>query len=337
MIAAMSLFSRFMRLLPLWLALAASAAHAQGRPAAVPRTADYILAVVNRELVTAGEIQLRINQLREEARRTGARLPSEDELRTQLLNTLIDERVQVTHAREVGQKVDDNELDRAVGNVAAQNQLTIPQLRERLRTEGIDYNRFRSNIRDQMMVERVREREVQARIRITDAEVDAWLEKQRAASGGNLTITQTRARHILLRPSAKASEEAVMTRMQELKRQIESGAKTFDQLAREVSEDGSAPQGGDLGWVSPGSFVPEFEEAMNALAINALSEPVVSRFGVHLIQVIERRDTKLDAKQQREQARNALREQKYEAANADWLRELRAQAYVEMREAPQSP
>ena len=106
-------------------------------------------------------------------------------------------------------------------------------------------------------------------------------------------------------------------------------------LARENSEDGSAAQGGDLGWASPGMFVPEFEEAMNSLSLNGLSDPVVSRFGVHLIQVVERRQATLDAKQQREQARNVLREQKYEEAYQEWLRELRARAYVEMREAPQ--
>ena len=106
------------------------------------------------------------------------------------------------------------------------------------------------------------------------------------------------------------------------------------QLARDNSEDGSAPQGGDLGWAAPGSFVPEFEEAMNALPLNGISDPVVSRFGVHLIQVLERRNVTLDAKQQREQARNVLREQKFEQAYNEWLRDLRGRAYVEMREPP---
>jgi peptidyl-prolyl cis-trans isomerase SurA len=435
--------------LPLWLALAGAAAPgvagAQARSAAAaPRTADYILAVVNSELVTAGELQLRMGQLREEARRSGGRLPPEADLRAQLLNALIDERVQITHAREAGQKVSDTELDRAVANVASQNQLTVTQLRERLRTEGIEYVRFRNNIRDQMMVERVREREVQSRIRITDADIDAWLERQRAAAGdttqydiaqvlvavpegageaavkagqaraesvlarikageafdavakqvsedlnkanggaigprpanrlpdafveavrtlkagevapalvrtpagfhvlklldrrqgsGAATVTQTHARHILLRLSAKVSEEAAVAKLQGLRKQIEGGKKPFEELAREVSEDGSAPQGGDLGWVAPGAFVPEFESVMDGLAQGALSEPVVSRFGVHLIQVLERREMQLDVKQQREQARNALREQRFEAANAEWVRELRTLAYVELREAPQ--
>jgi peptidyl-prolyl cis-trans isomerase SurA len=120
----------------------------------------------------------------------------------------------------------------------------------------------------------------------------------------------------------------------EFRRQILSGAKTFEQLARENSEDGSASQGGDLGWASPGNFVPEFEDTMNAMKVNGLSEPIVSRFGVHLIQVIERRQVALEPRQLREQARNALREQKFEEAFAEWLQELRARAYVELREPP---
>ena len=407
------------------------------------QTADYIVAIVNQELVTAGEVQQRIDRLREEAQRGKSKLPPDDELRHQVVDALIDERVQITNARDVGQRVDDVELERAVANVAAQNQLTPAQLRERLKKEGIDYTRFRNNVRDQLMVERVREREVQARITITDAEVDAVLDKQRAAAGsateyniaqilvtvpenasetliaerrtkaeaalnrvrssspfevvarevsedgnkarggeigmrpadrlpdifveavrglkpgevaptllrsgagfhvmklidkregGAFSVTQTRARHILLRLSPQLSQEAAVRRLQEMKRQIQSGSRNFDQLARDNSEDGSAPQGGDLGWVSPGGFVPEFEEAMNALPINGLSDPVVSRFGVHLIQVVERRKTTLDLRQQREQARNILREQKFDEAYTAWARDLRARAYIEMREAPQ--
>ena len=115
---------------------------------------------------------------------------------------------------------------------------------------------------------------------------------------------------------------------------VEKGT-AFEQLARENSEDGSAAAGGDLGWTSPGTFVPEFEEAMDKLAINGISEPVISRFGVHLIQVLERREIVLDLKQQREQARNVLREQKFDAAYADWVRDLRSRAYIELRDPPQ--
>jgi peptidyl-prolyl cis-trans isomerase SurA len=125
-------------------------------------------------------------------------------------------------------------------------------------------------------------------------------------------------------------------RLLDLKRQIESGQRRFEEVARDVSEDGSASSGGDLGWVSPGGFVPEFEEAMNRLEpAGALSPPVVSRFGVHLIQVIERRDAELTPKEVRDQARAALREKKFETAYQEWAKDLRARAYIEMREPPQ--
>ena len=121
-------------------------------------------------------------------------------------------------------------------------------------------------------------------------------------------------------------------RLAEFKRLIETGKISFEQVARENSEDGSAPEGGDLGWVSPGGFVPEFEDAMNGLPVNGISAPTPSRFGVHLIQVLERRTTEIEIKALRDQARNTLREQKYDEAYADWVKELRARAFVEVRE-----
>ena len=410
--------------------------------ARVPNTADFIIVVVNQELVTHGELQSRLARIREDAAGGGQQLPPPADLRKQVLDALIDERVQVTNARETGPKIDEAELDRAVANVAVQNQMTLPQLRARLQQQGLSYGSFRNNVRDQLSVERVREREVNQRIRITDAEVDALIEERRAASGktaqlnvaqilvtvpegasaevvaqrraraeaalarvnggedfsavareisedGNkaqggvigmrpadrlpdlfvenvratkvgavspavlrsdagfhvlkllarqegaaFTAMQTRARHILLRVSPQLSAEAAGRRLAEFKRQIVAGTRGFEQLARENSEDGSAPIGGDLGWTSPGTFVPEFEEALNNLQLSGISEPVVSRFGVHLIQVLERREIVLDQKQQREQARNVLREQRFEEAYVDWVRDLRSRAYVEMREAP---
>jgi peptidyl-prolyl cis-trans isomerase SurA len=426
--------------LALPLALAASAVAAQGR--GDTRIGDYIVAVVNQELVTAGEVQLQLARLRANATRSGGALPPAEQLRQQVLDALIDERVQVTHARESGQRLDDAELERAVTNVALQNQITLAQLRDRLRAEGIDFVRFRSNVRDQMLTERVREREVQGRIRVSDAEIDTFLDKRRESTrgadqfniaqilvtvaesadeatlaqrraraesalrrvrggeafemvareisedgnraqggmigmraadrlpdlfvnavrsfqpgevsaallrsgagfhilklvdkrdGSGATVQQTRARHILLRPSPQLPQEAAVRRLAGFKRQVVENPASFEQLARANSEDGSAAQGGDLGWSSPGSLVPEFEEAMNALAPGGVSDPVVSRFGVHLIQVIDRREITLEPKQIREQARNILREQKFEEAYLEWMRELRARAYVEFREPP---
>ena len=418
------------------LALSFAAAHA------VAQTGDYIVAVVNQELVTAGELQQRLARVREEAGRNRTPLPPPAALRQQALDQLIDERVLTTNARESGTRVDESEIDRAVGNVAIQNQLSMSQLRERLKKEGVDYAKFRENVKDQMMVERVREREVASRIKVSDADIDALIEQRRIganavqfnvaqilvtapegasvavaaerreraltalrrvrggedfsavarelsedgnrAQGGEIgmrpadrlpdlfvkavqplksgeiapellrsgagfhvlklverkendafNVQQVRTRHILLRPSAELSPEAAARRLAQFRREILAKSKTFEQLAKDNSEDGSAAQGGDLGWSSPGQFVPEFEEAIAALDVGGLSEPVATRFGIHLVQVVDRRTVTLDRKQQREQARNILREQKFEDAYVEWLRDLRGRAYIELRDPPQ--
>jgi peptidyl-prolyl cis-trans isomerase SurA len=431
----------------------AAECHAQGRAttataatsapnATALRSGDYIAVIINQELVTAGEVERRVERAQADAPR-GAKLPPEPELRKLALDALIDERVMISNARESGMRVDEVEIDRAVQSIAQQNQITLDVLRERLRAEGTDYGRFRANLRDQIMIERLREREVYQRIRVSDEDIERTIAQQRETASADAEtniaqilisvpedakpaavaarraiaqaaldrvrkgesfeavaielsedgnrkaggviglrpasklpdvfvettkplkpgeiaaellrtgagfhvlklierkeagvgrITQTRARHVLLRTSPQLTAEVATRRLSEYRKQIESGARSFEDIARQYSEDGSAAAGGDLGWASPGVMVPEFEAAMNELPQNGLSAPVVSRFGVHLIQVLERRDTALEPKQLREQARNALREQRFEQAYIDWTKELRARAYVEYREPPQ--
>ncbi|MBQ0934028.1 peptidylprolyl isomerase [Ideonella paludis] len=408
-----------------------------------PRSADFIVAVVNNELVTRNEVDQRIAELREQARRSNAKLPADAQLRKEVVEALINERVIITYARDSGMKVDEAELDRAVANVAAANKMSVDVLRERLKAEGLDMTRFRNNLRDQILAERTREREVQGRLRISDADVERFIEEQAAqrgrvatlnlaqilvtvpegasrevenqrraraeevqrrllageafdklarqysedgnrerggeigakpqdklpdlfveavqsvpvggvtpklirsgagfhlikvlsrSDGSEVTVTQTRARHILLRPSVRLSPEAAKRRLAEFREAVVTGKASFEELARKNSEDGSATSGGDLGWANPGQFVPEFEEAMGRLQLGGISPPIESRFGFHLIQVTDRRDVPMDPKQVREQARNVLREQRYESTYTEWINELRSRAYVEMREAPQ--
>jgi peptidyl-prolyl cis-trans isomerase SurA len=313
-----------------------------------------------------------------------------------------------------------------------------------LRQQGLDVESFRTNIRQQLTLQRLREREVEARVRVTEADIDRFLAQKQdnpgadlqlhlaqilvavpeeadatrlttlmaraqtvaakarsgadfaelarefsdspdRTSGGSLGlrtadrypdlfvtairavpvggvagpvrspaglhvlkvldkriagmpdafITQTRARHILLRPSVNLSESAAQAQLAALRQRIVAGQADFAALAKERSQDGSASQGGDLGWVGPGVFVPEFEEVMAKLAPNQISEPVVSRFGVHLIQVLERRQVELTPREQREQIRQLVREQKLDEAYLKWQEEIRMRAYVEMRGAPQ--
>lgn len=147
-------------------------------------------------------------------------------------------------------------------------------------------------------------------------------------------IPQTEVRHILLKVGPTQSEQVARERLADYKRRIQSGQASFAELAREHSQDASAADGGELGWAAPGQFVPEFEQAMNNLDPGQISDPVTTRFGIHLIQVEDRREEVLSGEEQRELARNMLREQKAEEAFDTWAREVRGRAYVEYREPP---
>jgi peptidyl-prolyl cis-trans isomerase SurA len=148
--------------------------------------------------------------------------------------------------------------------------------------------------------------------------------------GAPVIVQQTHARHILIRTNELISESEARNRLLGLRERIENGAD-FAELARLQSQDGSSSKGGDLGWLSPGDTVPEFERTMNQLAIKQLSQPVRTEFGWHIIQVLGRRDEDMSRERQRLMVRQALRERKSDEAYQEWLRQLRDRAYVEYR------
>jgi len=420
---------------------------AESRPAApvAQRSAEYIVALVNSEPVTNTEVQTRVARVLKE-NPEAERVPR-PELARLVLERLIDERAQLQVAKEAGIKVDDVAVDQAEQSVARQNQISLVELRRRVTAEGISLDQFRRDLRDQLMLTRVRDREIEAKINISDVEVDQFIREQRAganaafapniniaqlvvavpenasadevaklqqkaqglaqraragedfaklvqefsdapdrAAGGALgmrsadrypslfveatqstpvngivgpirsgagfhvlkllaksqpgaddaLVTQTHVRHILLRNDPKRTTAQAVAQLAEFRQRIQNGTADFAGLARDNSQDGSAQQGGDLGWVRAGQFVPEFEEAMNRLAPGQVSDPVVSRFGVHLIQVTGRREAKPSQAEQREAARAVLREKRVEEATVTWAQEVRARAYVEYRDPPQS-
>lgn len=419
------------------------AASRAGVPA-TQRQADYIVVVVNSEPITNNDVRDKLLRAEQQLSQQGAPMAPRSELVPQVIERLITDKAQLQLARQSGVKVDESAVDNAVLSVARQNQVSVEELRRRLTADGIAYNQFRANLRDELMVSRLRQREVESRVVISEQDVDQFLRDQEGSSdlaaielnlaqilvavpetaspaqvaalqakaqraadraragtdfaalvteysdspdrapgglmglrsaeryppvfveatqslrvGGvagpvrsgagfhvlkvvekqqagvpGVNIIQTRARHILLRVTPQLTEEAARARLADMKKRIVSGQADFAALARENSEDGSAKEGGDLGWANPGLFVPEFEQVMNGLAPGQLSDPVTSRFGVHLIQVAERRETKLSAREQRELARAALREKKMEEAYAVWVQEVRGRAYVEFREPP---
>ena len=408
------------------------------------RSADYIVAVVNSEPVTNNEVRNNLLRTEQQLTQAGAAMPPRDELARIVLERLIADKAQLQEARLSGLRIDESAIDNAVQGVAQQNQLTVEELRKRLVADGLTFTKFRDGLRDELLVNRFRQREVEGRVKVTDADVDQFLRDQEGGSDGaaidinlaqilvavpenatpaqiaslqakaqlaadraragtdfvalvnefsepslresggqlglrsaerypplflqateklrtggiagpvrsgagfhvlkviekrqagmpGVNITQTRARHILLRVSPQQREAAAKEKLADIKKRVAAGQADFAAVARESSDDGSAKDGGDLGWADPGMFVPEFEQVMNSLAPNQISEPVVSRFGVHLIQVLERRETQLSDRDQRELARSVIRGKKLEDAYAVWAQEIRGRAYVEFREPP---
>lgn len=414
------------RLLALVWIMAYSAVHAQ-TPVAPGR--DFIVAVVDAVPITNHEVNTRAMQMRQQLTQQGQPIPENISLLRDALERLINEKAQLQYAKETGVVVDDAALEQAAARLAeASKTINARQSQE---------------LREQLTLQRLAERNVPARIKISESDVEEAMQERRNASintnptielghifiavpenanaaqvselqakaqsalerikrgenfgvvakeisqsaerdnGGlmgarpadryptlfvaatqalavgevsavvrsgagfhilklvskrgaaTMTITETRARHILLRPGGQLSQAAARGQLAGYKREIEAGRADFAKLAQTHSQDASAPGGGDLGWVAPGMFVPEFEEVMNKLQPGQIADPTVSRFGVHLIQVLARREAPISERDLREMVRNKLREHKYEETYQLWAQEVRGRAYVEYREPPQ--
>lgn len=403
---------------------------------------DFIVAVVDAIPITNHDVALRAPLLREQLKQQGRVIPEGDALLKAALERLIVEKALLQHAKEAGVTIEDEAVSQAEQRQAAQAQISVEALHQKIKSEGSTIERLRQNLREQLTLQRLTERNVPSRIRISEGEIDqAVLLRQNASIDTNpdidlghvliavpekasdsevaalqakaqtalarlksgediarvakdlsngverdkgglmglrpasryptlfvdatkklnigdvtlvrsgagfhvlklvtkrassvVTVTQTHPRHILLRPGGQLSQTTARAQLAEYKRQIEAGKADFAKLAREHSQDASGPDGGDLGWVSAGMFVPEFEEVMNKLQIGQIADPVVSRFGVHLIQVLERREAPISERELRDLARNGLREKKFEETYQLWSQEVRGRAYVEYRDAPQ--
>jgi len=409
------------------------------------QSADYVVAVVNSEPITNSEVAAAMRRTGAQLEANGQQLPGADEMRKGVLERLISDRAQLQLAAENGIKVDDAAVDLAEQNLARQNQVDVDTFRVRMAKDGVDAATMHKQLRDQLTLIKLRERDVESRVRISDQDVDRAMAEQQAANSDPLlqeinlaqllvavpekadatlisqlqaqaqallvrirggedfavlvkqysdadrsksgefglrradryptafveatqnlgvgavselvrsgagfhilklldrrapstlvkSVVQSRARHILLRTGPELSAFAASAKLGEIRQRILLGKTDFASAARELSQDGSAAQGGDLGWASPGMFVPEFEEVMNHLKEGEISQPTVSRFGVHLIQLTERRRAELSPRDVRELVRNQLREAKLDEAYAAWTRDVRERAYVELREPPQ--
>jgi peptidyl-prolyl cis-trans isomerase SurA len=404
------------------------------------RTIDHIVAVVNESVITRHELNEMLRAMVKQLEKQGVQPPPPPVLEKQMLERIILNHVQLQLAKATGLTVSDTELDQTIRRIAQENKMSLDEFHNALERDGISFNKFRDEIRDEIILVRLKEREVTNRVSVTEGEVDNFLHTQesspsqneeyriahilimvpdqaspsqlqmrreraeaaltrlkngaefaqvaaefsdapdamegglldwrpaaqltkifadvltpmkagevtpliQSASGFHIlklvdrrsqnqavtVVDQTHARHILVKISELTSETDAKRRIIELKDRLDNGGAKFEELAKLHSQDASAPAGGDLGWLSPGDTVPEFEQAMRILKPGEISEPVQSPFGWHLIQVLEHRTQDVSKERQRQAARQAIRARKADAAFQEWLQRLRDRAYVEYR------
>ncbi len=397
---------------------------------------DSIMTIVNNDVITVSELEFRLKKTREQLAKRGITPPAEKLLRKQVLERFILERIQLQTAKKIGLNSNDQDIERAINSIAKKNNISHETLLKKLQKEKIDLVFYREKLGRQIIIQKLSEREVSRRVRVSEIEIDLFIENRNrqlggsdafnlsqimipipenassdaiaksrklaqqvldklnnganfssmatgyskskeALNGGRLgwrsagqlpelfvtaissleadqitgilrspngfhilkvhekrltktskNITQTRARHILLKTSTIRSERETLAKLEELKERIASG-EPFATLARAYSEDSlSAAKGGELGWLSPGQTVPNFEKAMNALPINKLSDPVKSKFGFHLIEVLEKREKDIGEQIDRRNVRTQLSQRKADELYQQWIRRLRDEAFV---------
>lgn len=420
------------------LMLAATTAPAPAQTSSDPIPLDRIVAVVNDDVILASELNDFVRTIRAQLRRQNTSPPPRNVLEKQALDRLIMQRIQVQRAEQTGIRVDDETLNQAVRNIAQRNNLTLDQFRRALEADGFNYAKFREDIRHEIMISRLQQRNVDNRIQVSEQEVENFLAErgnlgredvlyklshiliavpdgaspeqiqqarqkaeqvradlrsgadfsqtavsvsdgQQALEGGELgwfsagqvprifsnsvvqmepgqiselirspsgfhivrldgtkgqsqhMVQQTKVRHILIKTNEVVSNQQARARLQQLRARILAG-EDFGEMARSHSDDTlSARDGGSLGWVSKGETVPRFQEAVQGLQTGELSEPVQTRFGWHLIQVMDRRKQDDTEEFQRAKATELIRKRKRQEALELWLRRLRDEAYVEYR------
>jgi peptidyl-prolyl cis-trans isomerase SurA len=253
--------------------------------------ADRIVAVVNDEVITLNELRHRLDAVLDQLRRQGTPLPSREVLEQQMLERMVMEKVQLQHARDIGVHVDDAQLDQAIQRIAAQNDLSMTQFRQILERDGVPFPLFRENIRDEMVIARVREREVDNRINISEAEIDHYLNSE-ASKGG--AAEEFEVAHILLRSPESASPEQVAelrAKTEDVYRRAAQG-ENFPQLAAAYSDAPDGLSGGSLGWRPLERLPSIFAEAVARLEPGELAPLLRSPNGFHIVKLVNKRGGK---------------------------------------------
>ena len=285
----MSRFSDCARLVvAAWLGglVAASAALAQGRPPARVIEADRIIAVVNDEVVTAHELRSRVATVERQLRQQGTQMPPRDVLEKHVLERLIVDRAQLQFAKETGLQVDDAQLDQTLARIAEGNRMGLAQFRASLERDGIPWMKFREDIRDEMVIGRLREREVDSKIVVTEGEIDNFLQTAGAMGSEEFNLA-----HILLRVPEQAKPEQLarlQARAEEIIAQLRRGAD-FAQLAASYSDAPDGLTGGAMGWRPLERLPALFVEAVPKLKPGEVSDVLRSPAGYHILKLLDRR------------------------------------------------
>lgn len=288
---------------------------------------DRIVAVVNDSAIMRSDLDRRLDQAINQISAQGEDAPGRDEIEEQVLDQMVLEEIQLQMARDANLSIDDTDLNGQVRDIAESNDMTLQAFADRLEAEGTSLAQVREEIRREMLTRQVQQRQVGQRVSVTNRDVERFLEER----GGDVNQAETRARHILVGVGSGRSESQAQAFVEQAMARLEQG-ESFATVALEMSDDqGSAVNGGDLGWLRPGQTVPEFDEAMSELDVGEVSSPVRSQFGYHIIEVLDRRRSSVSNQDMREQVRQAIFQRRANQEVDTWKREIREQAFVEKR------
>ena len=249
---------------------------------------DSIAVVVNDDIITKNELAARVRAVAARMKGAGGSLPEESILQRQVLERMIVERAQQQMAREMGVRVDDGTLDRAIGRIAEQQKMSVQDFRNAVEKEGTPYPAFREEIRNEIMVQRLREHEVDNKIQVTEAEVDSFLIAEQAAAADRVELNLAQ---ILVRIPDNASPEQIAARKaraDEVLRQLRTGGD-FAKIAATYSDSSDALQGGAIGWRDPRNLPPVFADALAKLSPGQATPAIRSQTGFHILKLVERR------------------------------------------------
>lgn len=266
---------------------------------------DRIVAVVDQTVITERELENRIATVTAQINKQGTEMPEESVLRKQILERLISDTLQIQYAAQTGLRVDDAQLDKTIERIAEQNQLTITEFSEALGRDGISMRKFRSDIRNEITIARLREREVDGRVNVTESEVDNYLTTQAAAGTSQ---DEFEISHILIRTPPDGTPEDIQkaqAKTDEVMKNLKSGA-SFAKVSASFSDAPNALEGGNLGWKQGAQMPNLFLEALNSMQIGDVSEPIRSPNGFHILKLTNKRGGNSPLVVQQTRARHIL-------------------------------